>query len=251
MSSSKVQNSEGDAFRSALLLEHFWGVIGQIEQHDSFLQVGLVGGLVPVDFFAAPNLRGPPLCGHALKERIVNPTIELIDVHGMNAGLEPIVFDAETRAIGRLGNSYEWLVLDSIENAGVLGIGIKIHSVKAAQIESRVILQRHFSAVVNAIRNKQQPNVRARRAAIPRQLLRFLFNCVIEDRFRIPIYKAYTIVHGKPICAKSLRNVRAKPVTGINHEMMRDWLALKTFGHKCGQDCCHVRRAHVADKLNP
>ena len=56
------------------------------------LKVRLIGGLVPFDFAQATILLGTPLSRHPIEKGAIHLPIEFIDIHGVHAGLKPVVF---------------------------------------------------------------------------------------------------------------------------------------------------------------
>jgi hypothetical protein len=64
----------------------------EVEKLDAFVQIRFVGLLVPLDLALAAMLFLPPLVRHLLEERRVYHPIELVDVHGVNAIVQPVVF---------------------------------------------------------------------------------------------------------------------------------------------------------------
>jgi hypothetical protein len=69
--------------------------MGQFEESDTLIKVALVRCLMQGDFLHQFLLLDAPLFGHLDVERVVDAAIELVDVHGMNAVLEPITFSLQ------------------------------------------------------------------------------------------------------------------------------------------------------------
>ncbi|HOL72029.1 MAG TPA: hypothetical protein PKW45_11335 [Bryobacteraceae bacterium] len=62
---------------------------------DAFLNVGPVGGLVRLDVAQDAVLLGAPLGRLAVEERVVDPAIQLVHVHRVDAILEAAVLRLE------------------------------------------------------------------------------------------------------------------------------------------------------------
>ena len=92
---SAVRNYEIEEptfFAWFLLLEQSLRFARQFEQPNPFLKIGLIGGLMSLDFTQATILPGAPLSGHAIKKCAVYLPVELVHVHGVHATLKPVVF---------------------------------------------------------------------------------------------------------------------------------------------------------------
>ena len=74
-----------------MLLEPLLGVPRQFEKLHALVHVGLVGVLVPFNLAQAAVLLVAPLVRHALEERRIDQPVELINIHGVNAVIEPLV----------------------------------------------------------------------------------------------------------------------------------------------------------------
>ena len=51
---------------------------------------------MPLDVSQAAGLLISPLTGHLVEEVPANPAVELVDIHGVNAGLEPVVLGTKS-----------------------------------------------------------------------------------------------------------------------------------------------------------
>ena len=68
------------------------GVARQFEKLNALVHVGFVGVLVPLDLALAAILLLAPLVRHFLEEGRVDEPVELVDIHGVDAILKPLVF---------------------------------------------------------------------------------------------------------------------------------------------------------------
>ena len=90
-----VRNNEIEQatfFTWFLLFEQPPRIPREFEKPHAFLKVRLIGGLVPFDFAQATILLGTPLSRHPIEKGAIHLPIELIDIHGVRAGLKPVVF---------------------------------------------------------------------------------------------------------------------------------------------------------------
>ena len=71
--------------------------MGQLQQLDPFLNVGLVSGLVRRDVAQQAVLLGAPLGRLAVEKGSVDPAVELVQVHGVDAVLKAAIFSLEAR----------------------------------------------------------------------------------------------------------------------------------------------------------
>lgn len=67
------------------------GIAGQLEQLDTVFDVALVGVLVDLDVAQDSLLLAPPVPRLAVEEGSVDPSIELVQIHGVQACLNPVV----------------------------------------------------------------------------------------------------------------------------------------------------------------
>lgn len=74
--------------RGLLAKQPAW-LLREFEQADALVEVGLVGVLVFADQRQALALFFAPLRGLAVKEVGVDAAVELVDVHGVDAVLQP------------------------------------------------------------------------------------------------------------------------------------------------------------------
>ncbi len=72
--------------RRFLSFEQLVRTLGQLQQLDPVLNVGLVGGLVRRDVAEEAVLLGPPLGGLAVEEGGVDPAVALVQLHRVDAG---------------------------------------------------------------------------------------------------------------------------------------------------------------------
>jgi hypothetical protein len=79
-------------FARFVLHEQPLRVSGEFEKLHAFVQVGAIGRLQPFDLAQAAILFLAPLVRHALEERRIDQPLELIDIHGVNALIKPLVF---------------------------------------------------------------------------------------------------------------------------------------------------------------
>jgi len=63
-------------------------IAGEVEQRDALVLVGLVGALVSRDFALAAVLFLAPPVRHSLEEGGLDQSIELVDIHCVNAILQ-------------------------------------------------------------------------------------------------------------------------------------------------------------------
>ncbi len=69
--------------------------VGQAQELDAFLDVGPVGGLVRLDVAQDAVLLGAPLGRLAVEEGVVDPPIQLVHVHRVDAVLETAILGLE------------------------------------------------------------------------------------------------------------------------------------------------------------
>ncbi|MBL8666342.1 MAG: hypothetical protein JNM48_02645 [Rhodospirillales bacterium] len=69
---------------------------GEIQNSHALVHVRLFGLLVALNFLQAAALLFSPLPGHAVEELAADPAVELVDVHGVDATLQPLVLGLET-----------------------------------------------------------------------------------------------------------------------------------------------------------
>ena len=67
------------------------GITGQLEQLDAVFDVALVGVLVSLDVAQDSVLLASPVGGLAVEERGVDPPIQLVQIHGVQACLNLVV----------------------------------------------------------------------------------------------------------------------------------------------------------------
>ena len=90
------QEIEGPPFFARVLLcEKALGVLGQFEKAHAVFEIGLVGALMALDVPEAAVLLGAPFCRHLLEESGVDVAVELVDIGGVDAVLEPVVYAAQ------------------------------------------------------------------------------------------------------------------------------------------------------------
>ncbi len=82
--------------RRFLPFEQVVRAVGQVQQLDAFLNVGLVGDLVRRDVAQEAVLLGAPLGRLGVEEGRVDPAVELVQVHGVDAALEAAVLGLES-----------------------------------------------------------------------------------------------------------------------------------------------------------
>ncbi|HVT28217.1 MAG TPA: hypothetical protein VHE81_09395 [Lacipirellulaceae bacterium] len=70
-------------------------VLRQIENLNAPIHVGIIGGAMALDVPLAALLLVAPLRAHTLVEALVDPTVELVDIHCVHALLEPVPFGLE------------------------------------------------------------------------------------------------------------------------------------------------------------
>ena len=68
------------------------GVAGEFEKLHAFFQIGFVGRFEPFNLAKATILFRPPLVRHLIEECRIDDAVELVDIHGVNAILKPLVF---------------------------------------------------------------------------------------------------------------------------------------------------------------
>ena len=78
-----------------LLLEQLLGAPREFENLDALIHVGLLGGLVPLNFAQAAVLLFAPLGRHLVEERAVYTSIEFVEIHRVDTVAEPLVFALE------------------------------------------------------------------------------------------------------------------------------------------------------------
>ena len=78
-----------------MLFEKPLGVLRQFDKAHTIFEVRLVCALVEFDVAKALILLGSPISGHIFEEGGIDSAVELIDVGGVNAILEPVVFGAQ------------------------------------------------------------------------------------------------------------------------------------------------------------
>ena len=103
------------------------GVPRQFENLHALVHVGLLGRLVPFDLALAAVLLLAPFGRHLVEEVAVDAPVELVDVHGVDAVAEPVVFGPEP--LDRL------LVLAPL--VGVAGVQRLAHPVQHLVVEAK------------------------------------------------------------------------------------------------------------------
>ncbi|WP_245318032.1 MULTISPECIES: hypothetical protein [unclassified Mesorhizobium] len=69
------------------------GVACQLQQPDAVLHVRFLGATMTLYLAKQPRLFSSPLCRHPVVEGVVDAAIELVEIHGVQPNLEPIVLD--------------------------------------------------------------------------------------------------------------------------------------------------------------
>ncbi len=82
-------------FEWVFLRKQSVGVAGHLQKADAFLEIGLVGLLVPGDLPQAAVLLRAEIGGELVEEVGIDPAIQLVDVHGVSPGLQAIIFSLE------------------------------------------------------------------------------------------------------------------------------------------------------------
>ncbi|HVC76144.1 MAG TPA: hypothetical protein VND96_06445 [Candidatus Micrarchaeaceae archaeon] len=67
------------------------GIPSQFEQLDTVFDVALVGGLVDLNVAQDSVLLASPVGGLAVEERRIDPSVELVQIHRVQACLNPVV----------------------------------------------------------------------------------------------------------------------------------------------------------------
>jgi hypothetical protein len=111
--SSQVQfdsrKSAGGVFRAVPARRTAVNVPCEVEERGSFAEIGFVGIPVPVDLALAARLLLAPLVRHFFEEGRVHKSVELIDIHRVDAIVQPLRFglkplDRFLVLAGRLGS---------------------------------------------------------------------------------------------------------------------------------------------------
>jgi hypothetical protein len=93
----KHEVEQAPLFAGWLANEQLVGVFCEFEKADAFFKIGLVSTLVLFDGALAPVLLLAPFGGLAVEESGIDPTVELVEIHGVDPRLESIVFRLQVR----------------------------------------------------------------------------------------------------------------------------------------------------------
>ena len=78
--------------RGSCLANSLWAFFASSRSADAFFQIGFVGVAVPFDLALAAILLLAPLVRHFLEEGRIDQPVELVDIHGVNAIVQPLAF---------------------------------------------------------------------------------------------------------------------------------------------------------------
>jgi hypothetical protein len=90
---SEIQ--EATFLHGLLFVKQSLGVARQFQQSNPLFKIGLVGLLMPRDLPQAAVLLFAPVGGELIEEEAVDFSVQLVDVHGVQAGLNAVVFRLE------------------------------------------------------------------------------------------------------------------------------------------------------------